>query len=94
MWTPLPEEEEYYNTPAPNDQQSILGQLWTQVAGFGSDPTLGRQALPRSPVELALYRDHKWREGRVQLGKQDGREWVNYQVWEPKEGAKSKGKLA
>lgn len=29
----------------------------------------------------------------MQLGKQEGQEWVSYQVWESKEGVKSKGEV-
>lgn len=93
VWQPLPEEAQYYNTPAPADSQSALGELLTQVRGHGADPTFGRSTLPRAPVELALYEEHKTRQRKVLVGRKDGSEWVSYQVWEPKEGVEAKGEL-
>ncbi|ORY91597.1 lysophospholipase [Leucosporidium creatinivorum] len=86
VWQPAQGEEQYYSTPAPADSQGAFGQLLAQVTRAGADPTFGRSTLPRSPLELALTKDHPWREGKVLTGKQDGSEWVSYQVWEPRAG--------
>lgn len=93
VWEPLPQEMEYYTTPAPADSQSALGQLLTQMTGAGADPTFGRAALPRSPLELKVYKERNWREGKILTGKQDGTEWVSYQVWEPKADVQLKGEF-
>jgi hypothetical protein len=93
VWQPAPGEEQYYSTPAPADSQSALRQLLTQVTGPGADPTFGRAALPRSPFESKLHEEYPWREGKVLTGQLNGKEWVSYQVWEPKAGVQLKGEF-
>lgn len=78
VWRPRNEaEEEYYSIPAPSDQQSLL----SQVLGSSSDPTYGRAALPRLPVELALYDLYDHDERKVVIS---DKEWITYQVWQAK----------
>lgn len=91
VWTPPPGQEDYYNTPAPQDSFYTAHQVilpWLPA----KDPTYGRGELPRSPAELAI-RDHypHW-DGKVLTEAKKGDEWVAFQVWEPKAGVESNGK--
>ncbi|KAL8292096.1 hypothetical protein RQP46_001562 [Phenoliferia psychrophenolica] len=91
MWTPLPEEAAYYSTPAPSDTQSVISQLLVPLTGPGEDATFGRAALPRAPDELKIRAEYASRDGRISIDGDKGKEFVSYQVWEPKAGAPLKG---
>ncbi|GAA5889764.1 hypothetical protein JCM5296_002335 [Sporobolomyces johnsonii] len=82
-WTPAPEQAAYYSIPAPSDTRSALLDL---LPFSPADPTRGRDALPRSPDEEAIRSRYKHRDGKVYLDAAK-REWVSYQVWEPKDGS-------
>lgn len=91
VWTPPPGQEDYYNTPAPQDAFYTVHQVilpWLPA----KDPTYGRGALPRSPAELAIRDNYPHWDGKVLTGAKKGDEWVAFQVWEPKEGVKNNGK--
>ncbi|KAM0746342.1 lysophospholipase [Meredithblackwellia eburnea MCA 4105] len=91
MWTPPAGQEEYYSTPCPSDLQWSVPQLLVPLLGQPSDSTYGRSKLPRSPDELAIRKEHKTTDGLVSLDGGKGKEFISYQVWEPKEGVKQKG---
>jgi len=88
VWTPPSGQEDYYNTPAPQDSYYTAHQVvlpWLPA----KDPTYGRAGLPRSPAELAIRDEYPHWDGKVLTGAKQGNEWVAFQVWEPKEGVKS-----
>ncbi|GAA5864400.1 hypothetical protein JCM1840_000481 [Sporobolomyces johnsonii] len=82
-WTPAPEQAAYYSIPAPSDTRSAFLDL---LPFSPADPTRGRDALPRSPDEEAIRSRYKHRDGKVYLDAAK-KEWVSYQVWEPKDGS-------
>ncbi|GAA5823501.1 hypothetical protein JCM11251_000658 [Rhodosporidiobolus azoricus] len=88
-WSPPPGQEWYYSLPSPSSTHSVLSQLLHSPPH--GDPTWGRDALPRAPEEQDVRERYGCRDGKVFLGKEgEKKEWVSYQVWEPKKDVESK----
>ncbi|GAA6016053.1 hypothetical protein JCM10207_004426 [Rhodosporidiobolus poonsookiae] len=83
-WTPPPSQAAYYSLPSPASTHPLHRQLLHLAPD--SDPTWGRANLPRAPDEQRVRETYGARDGRVYLNGSK-KEWVAYQVWEPKKGA-------
>lgn len=81
-WICPEEEKDYYNLTAPSSTHYIIPELLSPLLPYPEDRTYGRSNLPRSPAEMRIRKEFKFRCGLVLLEGGKGGE-IAYNVWIP-----------